>query len=87
MYRQGGSSSLSDPAEQSGWGLPQTLAQGRNKAWLPFAILLGMALFLIAIGVYFVVDAKLAFQYLSGIVILAIAARILWRLRVVWRSI
>ena len=68
-------------------GLPQTLAQGRNKAWLAFLMMLGTGLFLIALGVLFLFDAKLAVQYLFGLVILAIGAWIVWRLRIVWLSI
>ena len=68
-------------------GLPQTLAQGRNKAWLAFACLLGVGLFLTALGIVFLIEATVAFQYLCSFVILAIGVRIAWRLRIVWRSI
>ena len=68
-------------------GLPQTLAQGRNKAWLAFALMLGTGLCLIALGVFFLLDAKLAYQYLSGLVIVGIGAWIVWKLRIVWWSI
>jgi len=73
---------LNDPG-----GLPQTLAQGRNKAWLAFALMLGTGLFLIALGVFFLADAKLAYQYLSGLVLMTMGAWIVWKLRIVWRSI
>ena len=68
-------------------GLPQTLAQGRNKAWLAFALMFGTGLFLVALGVFFLLDAELAYQYLSGLVILGIGAWIIWKLRIVWWSI
>jgi len=68
-------------------GLPQTLAQGRNKAWLAFLMMLGTGLFLVALGVLFLFDAKFAVQYLFGLVILGIGAWIVWRLRIVWWSI
>jgi len=68
-------------------GLPQTLTQGRNKAWLAFALMFGTGLFLIALGIFFLLDAELAYQYLSGLVILGMGAWIVWKLRNVWWSI
>jgi len=68
-------------------GLPQTLTQGRNKAWLAFALMLGAGLFLIALGVFFLFDAELAYQYLIGLVVLAVGTWIVWKLRIVWWSI
>jgi hypothetical protein len=68
-------------------GLPQTLTQGRKRAWLAFALLLGTGVFLCALGAFFLANAKVAFQYLAGFVILAIGAWIVWKLRIAWRSI
>ena len=68
-------------------GLPQTLAQGRNKAWLAFGLMLIVGLGLVGVGIVFLVMARAAVQSLMAVVLFAIGAWIAWKLRIVWRSI
>ena len=68
-------------------GLPQTLTQGRNKAWLAFSLMLSVGFGLVGIGTVFLVLASVAVQTLSAVILVVIGAWIVWKLRIVWRSI
>ena len=73
---------LDDPG-----GLPQTLAQGRNKAWVAFGLMLLVGVGLVGVGIVFLEMARVAVQSLLAVILFAIGAWIVWRLRIVWRSI
>jgi hypothetical protein len=50
-------------------------------------MMLAMALFVCALGVYLLDGAKVAGGVLIGLIVTAIGARIVWNLRKVWRAI